>query len=221
MTLGEKLRQLRQGRNLTQPELAGTLGIEQSYLSKLENGRYLPSAELLDGILEVFALPVGDLVDDLEPGQRNKLRQIPLVARHFDEQKKLLIGDRRRWLLASTMLLAFGVAIAYAGHRHLFVANVNFSYFSECVIPEGESIERYDCNTGLGLRPPDVDQFTTTTYRGERFATQADGGTRWYLLASERQVDPWQNKVIATLGVFLAVLGLTGVALERKLSSYQ
>ena len=50
MRLGERLRQLRQARDLTQPELADAIGIEQSYLSKLENDKYVPSADIFGRI---------------------------------------------------------------------------------------------------------------------------------------------------------------------------
>jgi transcriptional regulator with XRE-family HTH domain len=37
MTLGEQLKKLRNEKALSQPDLADLTGIEQSYLSKLEN----------------------------------------------------------------------------------------------------------------------------------------------------------------------------------------
>ena len=120
MNLGEKLRQLRQQRNLTQPELAEATGIEQSYLSKLENSKYVPSSDVFGRILEVFELEVGDIVDDLDQGDRNRLRQIPVVAAHFNEQKQLIIGNRRRWLLGSAVLVAVGAALIYAGAVKVF-----------------------------------------------------------------------------------------------------
>ena len=110
MNLGEKLRQLRHDENLTQPELADAMGIEQSYVSKLENDKYVPSSDVFCRILDVFKLEVGDLVDDLDQGVRNQLRQIPDVERHFSEQKQLMIGNRRRWVLISTILVAVGAA---------------------------------------------------------------------------------------------------------------
>ena len=61
MQFGEKLRSLRKNKDLTQPELAEVIGIEQSYLSKLENGKSLPSNDVLNRILDVFSLTVGDL----------------------------------------------------------------------------------------------------------------------------------------------------------------
>src|SRR5688572_18022983 len=39
VNFGEKVKQLRAERNLTQPQLAQAIGIEQSYLSKLENDK--------------------------------------------------------------------------------------------------------------------------------------------------------------------------------------
>ena len=104
MKFGERLRELRNDKDLTQPELAEAMGIEQSYLSKLENDKSLPSNDVLNRILDVFDIEVGDLVNDLDQGARNQLRQIPDVGDHFDRQKQQLIGNRRRWLLASALL---------------------------------------------------------------------------------------------------------------------
>ncbi|MGE5624080.1 MAG: helix-turn-helix domain-containing protein [Bacillota bacterium] len=47
MSFQENLRTLRLARGLTQPALAEKAGIEQSYLSKLENGRSKPSEDVL------------------------------------------------------------------------------------------------------------------------------------------------------------------------------
>jgi len=43
MNFGERIKQLRTARNMTQPQLAEAIGIEQSYLSKLENDKSVPS----------------------------------------------------------------------------------------------------------------------------------------------------------------------------------
>ena len=49
MNFGEKLKQIRTQKNLTQPQMAEAIGIEQSYLSKLENDKSIPSAEMFSG----------------------------------------------------------------------------------------------------------------------------------------------------------------------------
>lgn len=43
MNFGEKLKRIRTEKNLTQPRFAEAIGIEQSYLSKLENDKSQPS----------------------------------------------------------------------------------------------------------------------------------------------------------------------------------
>ncbi len=51
MNIGERIKQLRIDKNLTQPQLAELANIEQSYLSKLENDKYIPSREILCSLL--------------------------------------------------------------------------------------------------------------------------------------------------------------------------
>jgi transcriptional regulator with XRE-family HTH domain len=238
MNFGEKLRQLRHSRNFTQPELAETLGIEQSYLSKLENAKHLPSSEILASILEVFNLPVGEMVDDLDIGERSRLRQIPAVADHFSHQKALIIGNRRRWIIGSMLLLAGGAALIYAGLDKLVVGDRVWSYASEGVVLEGEPLEifravsndYYRDRYGVGddevesLRARiDEDYIQTSEYRGPIFVMPVDGGSRTYQVANSVGigVDPWQNKVAAMIGVFLLVLGASGIFLEKKLSRFQ
>jgi transcriptional regulator with XRE-family HTH domain len=234
MNFGEKLRELRRERNLTQPELAESIGIEQSYLSKLENGKSLPSNDVLNRILEVFDLQVGDLVDDLDQGVRNQLRQIPGVADHFNRQKELMIGNRRRWLLASSASLGLGIALIYAGAAHLFLSDFAYTYMSHGIVHEGESKEVF---TAISPRTPfatmqrgssadalrerlDEDFITTRRYRGNVFNVPVEGGSRTYYLERETEVSPWQNKLVVFLGVLTAVLGATGLAIEKKLSSF-
>ena len=234
MDLGEKVRALRQQRNLTQPELAEALGIEQSYLSKLENGKSIPSADVLDRILDEFQLEVGDLVDDLDQRFRSQLRHVPVVSRHFDEQKRLLIGDRRRWLIMSTVLLALGASLVYGGQVHLFASDLVYTYESAGVIRDGESRRLFQRGGRSGFRSfptaaevseleerLDEDVMLTGNYRGDYFSIPVEGGSRTYYRIEAQQVDPWQNKAFAALGVLLLVIGVTGILLERKLSRFQ
>lgn len=54
MSFEENLRTLRLARGLTQPVLAEKAGIEQSYLSKLENGRSKPSEDVLTRLAQAL-----------------------------------------------------------------------------------------------------------------------------------------------------------------------
>lgn len=233
MTFGEKLRQLRQERKLTQPDLAEAMGIEQSYLSKLENGKSLPSNDVFKRILDVFDIDVGMLVDDLDQGARNQLRQIPDVGDHLSEQKQIMIGNRRRWLLVSSSLAALGAALIYTGHVHLFFPNVVYQYMSHGVVLEGEPMEIFrEQNPPLGLSQEERDRYRydlyartdkhyiqSEEYAGELFNKAVEGGSRTYYLRGDTEIDPWQNKAVTAIGLLMLVFGSIGIVLERKLSA--
>lgn len=237
MNFGEKLKELRGNKELTQPELAGKMGIEQSYLSKLENGKSLPSNDVLNRILDVFGLEIGDLLNDLDQSAQNHLRQIPDVANHFSEQKQRLINNRRHWLLLSALLLSFGVAFIYAGHTHLFFSNVIYQYRSSGIVLDGESKVIFS-SPGSSL-PRGSDKDTTNDFfnsisarvdedfllhkdfRGNLYNAKVDGGSRTYHLRGTREIDPWQSKFVVFIGVLMTLFGLIGMFLERKLSRHQ
>ena len=219
MQFGNKLRLLRQDKGLTQPELAETMGIEQSYLSKLENGKSLPSNDVFNRILDVFSLDVGDLVDNLDQGVRNQLRQIPDVATFFNNEKRQLIGNRRRWMLVSAALIASGVALIYAGNVHMFYPSVVYHYMSHGVVLEGESKEvfrRSPSRDEMDARR-DEEYLTTWEYRGNIFNVSVERGSRTFYFDSEREIDPWKNKAVTFIGLLFAVFGAIGLLLERKL----
>lgn len=236
MTLGDALRKLRNERELTQPALAQALGIEQSYLSKLENDKSLPSNGVFARILEVFETDIGTLLADLDPGARNRLRQIPDVAGFYRHQQQQLIGNQKRWLMLSAVLLAVGLAFIYAGYAHLFFADIVYQYKSHGVVLEGEPKEVFRIPE---LKVPDssdhaarvatrdaVKQRTDERYlnlsefRGQIFNVPVEGGSRTYYLTGETEIDPWQSKLVVFFGVIFSVLGLFGVLLERKLARF-
>jgi transcriptional regulator with XRE-family HTH domain len=84
MTLGKKLKKLRAEHNLSQPELAEKIGIEQSYLSKLENDKSVPSNEIFNNILQAFGLTLDQFVSEFTQGaELDRLKQIPDVQHYF------------------------------------------------------------------------------------------------------------------------------------------
>lgn len=67
MTLGERLRSLRKGRNLTLRHVEADTGISIPYLSDLERDKVPnPSLETLGKLANVFELAVGDLLDGVD-----------------------------------------------------------------------------------------------------------------------------------------------------------
>lgn len=63
MRLAEKLIQLRKEHGWTQAVAAREIDIQQSYLSKLENGRFIPSDEVIDKLCIAYNVAKSELVD--------------------------------------------------------------------------------------------------------------------------------------------------------------
>jgi len=64
-SVGQRIRQHRQERNLTQTELARQIGIQQSDLSRMEKGEYRVSLDVLFRLLQVFEMSLGQFFGDL------------------------------------------------------------------------------------------------------------------------------------------------------------
>ena len=60
---GKRLRQLREQRGLTQEQLSNMLDIEWQHISRLENGKNLPSCNILISIAQVFDIDIRKLTD--------------------------------------------------------------------------------------------------------------------------------------------------------------
>lgn len=60
--LGNRVRDLRKKRGLTQVELAEMLGVDRSYLSEIETGKKDPSLRVLKTIADGFKLSLAQLL---------------------------------------------------------------------------------------------------------------------------------------------------------------
>ncbi len=58
LSLGTKLKAIRISKKLNATNVAKTVGINRSYLSKIENGHEKPSMELLEKLIRHYALSV-------------------------------------------------------------------------------------------------------------------------------------------------------------------
>lgn len=62
--VGRKIRQLRKERKLTQSQLAARIGIQQSDLSRMEQGQYRVSLDTLFQILAEFDISLAEFFDE-------------------------------------------------------------------------------------------------------------------------------------------------------------
>lgn len=67
IVVGQKIRQIRKSRRLTQADLATRIGITQSDLSRMENGEYKVGLDTLFRILQVFELSMSRFFEEPDP----------------------------------------------------------------------------------------------------------------------------------------------------------
>lgn len=240
MNFGEKLKQLRTDKNLTQPQLAEAIGIEQSYLSKLENDKSLPSAETFQAILKALAIDVGSLLDNIDKKFiHGQLRQIPEVANYLHANIAGEIHNIKKWLFASATACAFGLCLMVSGYMGFIFSNVHYSYYSEGVVRNNEPADiferfhfMYEVQRQAGViteaeksklsaeisstrrRPEYVVQ---TTYQGDSFKRDVDGGFRQFFLRNTASIRRMENNLLMFLGTLLAFAGLFGFIVEYRL----
>ena len=62
---GERIRQLRKEKGVTQNELCGRIDMEQSYLSSIENGKMEPCLRNIELLAIGLKVPLGKVFKDL------------------------------------------------------------------------------------------------------------------------------------------------------------
>ena len=241
MYFGEKVRQLRTDRNLTQPQLAQAIGIEQSYLSKLENDKSVPSADIFQAILKAFSIDVATLLAGVDEKQvRSDLRQVPEVANHLKSQVDTRIHSIQRWLYASGVALALGLALVLAGYRGMLFSNTQYDYESAGVLQPGEAPNFFDNYRGPLNQQVAAGQITEQEritrvleivaresleyrlideYRGQGFIEKVPGGSRFYVFQHPSAYERPQNRWLMFIGTLLACGGLVGFVVEARLRS--
>ncbi|MCG8413690.1 MAG: helix-turn-helix domain-containing protein [Pseudomonadales bacterium] len=161
MYFGEKLRRLRQERNWTQPDLAEKLGIEQSWLSKIENDKSIPSSELLEKIAGAFGLELPALLDGLDPDYvAGTLSSLPEVRGVMQQNKYRVVHKSRNWIITGSISFALGIAMLVAGASQFFFTDEVYRYESEGVVystePENLFHDRDNIISSIARSDPSV-----------------------------------------------------------------
>ena len=88
MKLGEKIKQLRKSKGISQEELASTLKINRNFLSRIETGKSEPTASMLKNIAKIFNVDLNSLLDvkSLPSDNSNKLKYITDNCKYLDEK---------------------------------------------------------------------------------------------------------------------------------------
>lgn len=98
MEFHEKLQELRKNRGITQEELAESLYVSRTAISKWESGRGMPSIESLKAISKFFVVTLDELLSGEE---------LLVIAEDDHKQKEMHIRDLIYGLLDCSMVLLF------------------------------------------------------------------------------------------------------------------
>jgi len=144
--VGPRLRALRRNRGLTLAEVAGTTGISESTLSRLESGQRRASLELLLPLARAYDVPLDDLVGaprtgdprvHLTPIRRHGMTFVPLSRRPGGMQAYKMIIPGTDHLLEPDRQ-------THEGHEWLYVLHGNLRLLLgelDLVLPSGEAAE--------------------------------------------------------------------------------
>ncbi len=243
MNIGEKIKQLRTEKNLTQPQLAEAIGIEQSYLSKLENDKSIPSADIFQAVLRGLSVDVGTFLQGVDEAiVRGPLKQIPDVALYLNGQFSERVHNIKKWLFSSAIACALGLTLIVAGYKSLIFGSVlneyvsagviksnepkdlfinSYLYFesSGCPLDSNKEIDRQKCldpSTTKGVRE-NIDTLLLPEYRGIVIYKDVEGGQRVYNFRTSRPGDDSPNRWLMLIGTMFAFSGLFGFLVEFRL----
>lgn len=228
MSIGALLREHRNACGLTQPELAAALSIEQSYLSKIENDKAVPSEQVLNGILDRLGMSISELVNHLDGPQIDDLRQIKAVNDEVRARQKRQGARHRIAILACAVFFTIGTALTSASLLEVFSSNTAYQYRSLGIVRAGEPKELFEApgHFAEALRPDmELAEFVRSTvartdevyvllhrYRGEIFTDDVEGGTRTYKLDASRNITSATNRILGWTGTCSLAVGVLMLA---------
>lgn len=185
MRFGDFIRGKRQDKRWSQPEAANKIGIEQSYLSKLETGKSYPSEEVFAALTRVYDFSSPELKDQLFSAELDRLREIAEVRALILAGQQQELAWIKKLVMAAIVCLAIGGASLGGALMARDTVLTDYSYQSAGVIKEGA--QGFDAIWGSG----DEKIRKTRDYRGATYEEQVEGGTRrWVLIKGDEIVIP-------------------------------
>lgn len=240
MNFGERLKQIRTERNLTQPQMSAAIGIEQSYLSKLENDKSQPSADMFSAIVAALELDAAEFLGGINQHVlHTSLRHIPEVSQFLNGAVTQRVHDARTWLFGAAAAGALGFALMLAANDGIFSSNQRYKYVSKGVLLNNESdtiFDQFEKIQDLKLAANTISREErarllaefeservklatreTAESRGSVFFESAGNGRRKFELADVRYEHSPLNRVLQYLGGLLAFCGALTVVLEWRM----
>lgn len=240
MNFGERLKQIRIEKGLTQPQFAQLAGIEQSYLSKLENDKSVPSADMFSTILSGLDMDESTFLKEVDPDfLATTLRHIPAVARFNTKVVAVQVNGTKQWLYGSALAWVLGFALMLAANDGIFFSNKLYKYTSPGVILPGEAEHIFENHKQIlslklaaniltfqemskELQAFQVSRSRPVTVewpdsRGTLYVEKAENGRRRFELIDTVHVQAPGNRILQFLGAIVFACGFVGLFIEWQL----
>jgi transcriptional regulator with XRE-family HTH domain len=236
MTLGEQLKKLRQDKGLSQPEMSELAGIEQSYLSKLENNKSIPSNEIFRSLLQALTLTLEEFLAGIDKTSlRQSFCQVPDIEYWLKQQDKVSLVTQRNYLYCCSLLIVIAVTLFYIGASKQVFSEVRYQYESRGVVLAGEPKDIFSSwsrlISGIGAEHRtamqtkakemalrhDSEIFLTDENLGAQFVMDVVGGSRLFTFDKAETVPRTINAWLQVIGVLLFSIGIMGFLIERRL----
>jgi len=94
MMIGKKLRSLREGKKMTLRALGAKLGVDYTYLSRVERGKANPSMQLVEDVAFFFNVPIGSLFE-LNKNEKSLMEELELNDDELIEKYNLTLDGEK------------------------------------------------------------------------------------------------------------------------------
>ncbi|OIQ48205.1 MAG: hypothetical protein BM565_02655 [Gammaproteobacteria bacterium MedPE] len=212
MKFGLYIRNAREKMGWTQPEAAEKIGIEQSYLSKLETGKSFPSEDIFSSLIDAYSIDVSDMSETLGSDELERLKEISAVRKVVLNKRSVQVSDFRRWLIMGLTFMMLGGACI--GVSIVEINEQQYHYRSMGLLLKGESLDAYDIVLRASLLAPHqeaekkaffkrksimtdrIDEVTriSSSTRGSGYVETVEGGKRYFHLHTSREVQKYKEK---------------------------
>ena len=216
MKFGEYLRQRRDTKGWSQPAAAEHIGIEQSYLSKLETGKSYPSDVMFNKLQSAYGFGTDEIAHLMASDELQKLQEVKSVRIAILSQSQNSLFRLRKWTFAGLAGLMLGGACLGAAVVP-DSAERQYQYRSQGTLKQDEALTAYQ-----SIRSPDdvrysemlsrIDQRDRTldAYRGESFVENGQDGRRYYELIGEVEINSHASLRFFIIPALMLLFGSLG-----------
>ena len=232
MKFGDYLRQCREELRWTQPEAASKIGIEQSYLSKLETGKSYPSEEIFIKLVDVYHMNLNEVYEKIPSEELNKLKDIGLVREAILNNNRSKVKTTRAWLIAGFIMLSLSGAFIAATIIPIY-STPEYLYRSDGILHVDEELTTYDLiqkdilslksRTELIEKRKDLlsrlsymDE-VSNQYKGDGYVKSTLKGRRFFKLIDSREVERnFSNRWFMVPTLMLLFGGFSSFYISRR-----